>query len=97
MLAYHFLWLLVVNESLQVSHNLPYTIIRHTGGVAGTYPFTTIHQHHRDNGTIPLWLNTNVVISEVLQLSIVRAREYESGQGTQHGEDISSREGGRGI
>ena len=65
-----------VHQPLEVSDDVPDIVVGYGSGVARPDALAAVHQHHGEDGHVPLRLNTHAVIVEVLELSVVSLGEY---------------------
>lgn len=90
--THHFCGFQSIHEPLEIRHNLPRVVVGDGGGVAGPNPITTIDQHSRQDRTVPLGLNTHVVLGLECEQVLVCGNEEASGQRAQQGEYVSGEE-----
>lgn len=68
---YHWKRVFPIQHSLDVGNDLPDVVVRELGAPSCSDSFRSIYQHHRNDGTVPLRLNLQVVIKIALQQRII--------------------------
>lgn len=72
----------MVEHSVDVVNNLSGIIVGNLAGPACPNALCTIHQHHGNDGNVPLWLHLLVVIIQELEQVRVHCWEQQLGEGT---------------
>lgn len=78
--AHHGQRFLAVEHSVDVADDLSYVVVGDLASPARADTFSAVHQQSGDDGNVPLWLHTLVVIIVVLQQVVVHSWENKSGQ-----------------
>lgn len=75
----------MVQHAVDVVDDLPRVVIGDLAGPAGPDALGAVHQHHGDDGNVPLGLHLLVVIKQELEQVGVDGREQGLGQRTESG------------
>lgn len=73
--------LLAVEQTVDVVDDLTYVIVGNLTGPACANTLSTVYQHSRDDGNVPFWLYTLIVIVVVLEQVVIHCWEKKAGQG----------------
>lgn len=74
-LFYHGKWLFSIEQAVNIVDDLSQIKIRDATGPSCADALTSISQHQRDDGNVPLWLHSQIVIIIILQQVIIHSRE----------------------
>lgn len=72
--------LLSVEHTVEVANDLSYVVVGHPAGPSCADTIRTVHQHKGDDGHVPLWLYTLIVIIVVLEQVVIHRWENKAGQ-----------------
>lgn len=81
-IIYHWQWLFSIHQPTDIVNNFPDIKVGDFTGPASANPFSPIDQHHWNDGHVPLWLHTLVVIIEEPQDVVIHWWEHQACQGT---------------
>lgn len=76
---------------MDVADNFTHVIVGDSTSPACANAIRAVDQYEWDDGNIPLWLNTHVVIVVVLEQVVIHSREKEPSQRTRESERAISR------
>lgn len=76
---HHWQGLLPVEHAVDVIDDLSDVVVGDFAGPTGADAFRAVHQHSGDDGNVPLWLHTLVVVIVVLEQVVIQGREYQAG------------------
>lgn len=79
--AHHFQGLLPVEHAVDVADDLANVVVGNLAGPACADAFRPVDEQCGDDGDVPLWLHTLVVIKVVLEQVVVYRWEQKAGQG----------------
>lgn len=83
--AYQRQGVLILQHAVDVVDDLPRVIIGDLAGPAGPDALGAVHQHHGDDGNVPLGLHLLVVVKQELEQVGVDGREQGLGKRTELG------------
>lgn len=78
--SHHGQRLLPVQHTVNAADDLSHVVVGDFAGPAGADAFGTIHQHSGDDGHVPLWLYTLVIIIVVLEQVVIHGWENQAGE-----------------
>lgn len=70
----------MVQHAVDVVDDLPGVVVGDLAGPAGPDALGAVHQHHGDDGNVPLWLHLLVVVKQELEQVGVDGGEEGLGQ-----------------
>lgn len=65
---------------MDVADDLSYVVVGDLAGPACANAFSTVNQHSRDDGNVPLWLYALVVIIVVLEQVVIHSWKHKASQ-----------------
>lgn len=72
----------MIQQAVDVVDDLAWIVVWNLAGPTGADAFGPVHQHHGDDGNVPLWLHLLVVIVKELQQAGVDGWKEQLGQRT---------------
>lgn len=69
---------------MNIVDDLSHVIVGDAAGPSGANALTSISQHQRDDGYVPLWLHSQIIIVVILQQVIVHSREQQTSKWTEN-------------
>lgn len=82
--------LLPVEHAEDVADDLANVVVRNLAGPTCANTFRPVDEQRGDDGDVPLWLHTLVVIIVVLEQVVIHLWEKKAGQGAAGGEGSGS-------
>lgn len=80
MCSHHGQRLISVEHTVDVADDLSYVVVGDLAGPACADTFSTVNQHSGDDGHVPLWFYTLVVIIIVLEQIVIHSWENKAGK-----------------